>query len=164
MFLLVVSFRISMFTKWKIYSIRFKLGLWGGIQNTKAPISSYSVLAASEFSMDTHLGESTLLLGWHSFRTWKGNAHVLYSSLWHLITCQNTVLTELHPCCRLWLIWNGLVLHLPCSLGMWNQFVVPRWSASIYLLLKLWPGPLTYFYRQTPCRLSTSLSHAEFWS
>ena len=51
MFLLVVSFRISMFTKWKIYSIRFKLGLWGGIQNTKAPISSYSVLAASEFSM-----------------------------------------------------------------------------------------------------------------
>ena len=111
MFLLMVSFWISMFIKWKTFSIGFKSELQGGMQNTKAPISLCILFAAIEF------GETALLLGWHSFRTWKGNAQVLYLPLCHLIIFQNTVCTEFRPC-SLWPLWTGLAVHLPCSLGL----------------------------------------------
>ena len=51
MFLLIASFRIYMFTKWKTFSIGFKSGLQGGMQKTKAPISSRTSFMATEFWM-----------------------------------------------------------------------------------------------------------------
>ena len=48
-FLLIVSFRIYMFTKQKTFSIGFKSGLRGGMQKTKALISSCTSFMATEF-------------------------------------------------------------------------------------------------------------------
>ena len=63
MFLLIVSYRISMFTKWKTFSIGLKSGLRGGMQDTKAPISSYTLFAATEFWMGHQSWRSRFPLG-----------------------------------------------------------------------------------------------------
>ena len=51
MFLFIVSFWISLFTKWKAFSIRFTLGLRRVMHNTKDSTSSYTLSVATEFWM-----------------------------------------------------------------------------------------------------------------